>query len=557
MSNLRSYANLIFKTKSAGFFSMNSVANQDILSVTTHKDISSPMGNFTILLSPRVAKNLGLSRGTVYISDILKPFDLVQMQFKTNSNYKTEMIGLISRATVTLTINPADGKPIRALRIDGFDFGKVLQAFKMFFNPFVKTPSGQEFAGIFYFGKDHEIFNNPGSTSATPAQFISNFLTYCFNKVTPDGPFYPLTWPGGTSLINYVDFVSGIDTVFRDYTMSDPFILLGLGAGVETSVYDIVKAYSDPPFHEVFMDLRRAENQSDPKSIQQAESTHTINPKSSLTYGPYQNQDNFSNENILNSQQQPYVFNMRTTPFSQTNWSSVSQHRFLQTDLMHQDTAESEDNIFNYYVVVCERENFVQGNIQVAQLAWETGGNNGTPKIPIFDNKKLTFNTGVQYPPSMDTYGIRRFPISTTKYVEFIKSTDHQNNEIIKKQASLARELFRWFSFGELFESGTITLKGRVGIGFDGATIGSRLVEIDPTQKPTGKEYYIEGVLQEWNIGQPFKTTLSVSRGHFPNRTFIKDGVQYPGRFTLVQAQEINLGIDQQNNSTLFEDIPF
>jgi len=548
MSNLRSYPNLIFKTKQAGVFDINSFANQDVLSVTTHKDISSPMGNFTILLSPRVAKNLGVSRGTVYISDVLNPFDLVQIQFKTTGNYKTEMIGVISRATVTLTINPQDGKPVRALRIDGFDLGKMAQAFKLYFNPWINQSSGQQYGGNFYFGKDHEIFNNPGLTAASPTQFITNFLNLVFNKIIPGGPVYPLTFPGGIKIYNLIDFISGIGDDFLKYnlvhTMTDPFILLNLGVDKETSIYDIVKAYSDPPFHETFFDLRRATNQSNPQDIAMAESTHTLNVLPSSTYSP-------TNPNGL-AQQQPYVFTMRTTPFSQVNWNALNQCQFIQSDIMHQDTAQSEDNIFNYYIVYCERENFVQGSVQAAQLNKDSNG-----RIPIIDNKPLPITNGLTYPNSMDTYGIRRYPFTTTKYVEFIYATDHQNSTIIQKQSALARELFRWFSFGELFESGTITLKGRVGIGYDGATMGSRLVEYSTNGSKTGKEYYIEGVMQEWVLGQPLKTTLSVTRGHFPTQAFTIGGVSYPGRFYLVQQQEANLALDQIKNGQFFENIPF
>jgi hypothetical protein len=173
------------------------------------------------------------------------------------------------------------------------------------------------------------------------------------------------------------------------------------------------------------------------------------------------------------------------------------------------------------------------------------------------DNKALFVLNGQIYPPSMTTYGIRRFPYTTTKYVEFIYATDNQKSSILQKQAALARELFRWFSFGELFESGTITLKGRVGIDYNGATMGSRLVEYSTNGSATGKEYYIEGVMQEWVLGQPLKTTLSVTRGHFPTKAFYIKGVQYPGRFYLVQQQEKNLALDQTNNGQFFENIPF
>jgi hypothetical protein len=534
MSNIRSYVRLTFKTKTSGNLILDSTVNNSILAVSTHKDISSPMGSFTIILNPRIAKQLATEKGTLLISDIIEPFDLVQIEFKTDqTGYKTEMIGLCSRPTVVLNID-AKGVPQRAIKIDGFDLGKAIQSFKLYFNPYVLDSKGASFGGNMYFGTDTSIFANKN-----PAEFIQKFLYVAFNNISPNGPFYPLNLGPvgqGTSLQQYVDFTGGISTVFQNHGMIDPFILLGLGAGNEISVYDIIKAYSDPPFHEVFIDLRRDDVVNSYGGVLPASQTHNINPlPSSALQGP----DFVPTSNYNQVNQQPYVLYMRTTPFSQNDWNNLRTHLFLTSDVHHQDTAVSEDNIFNYYEVLCERENILIGQIQTSALNAVSG-----QKVPIFDTT------------SIQQFGFRRFPNNSTKYVDFITVNDKNNLTIIQKQAALARQLFRWFSYGELFESGTIVVKGRVGVDKNGITMGSRLVEVEPNGNPTGKEYYIEGVMQEWVFGQPMRTTMAVTRGHFPNNMIV-NGLQIPGRFPQVAALEKSLGLDQATNGTFFENIPF
>jgi hypothetical protein len=525
--NLRSYARLTFDTKQNGSVVLSS-PNADIFSVTTRKDLAATMGNFTIILGPRIAKQLLAQKGTILVSDIIQTFDLVQIEFKTEAGYKTEMMGVVSRAAVSLVIDKKTGRPTRGIKIDGFDFGKLLQSFKLYFNPFyVPTPSSspqqnlQVLGGAFFFGNTN-IFNNNN-----PAEFISNFLAYCFthNASITGGPIYPLQLGASKrSIQKYVDFVTGVSTPFKQHTMTDPTILTSLQSGAEVTVGDIVKAYSDPPFHETFVDLRRTPG---------SENTHKLKPLPS---------DELTTPDTVNtktpSYQQPYVFNMRVSPFSSADYAELNQHFFTTSDVVQQDTATSEDNIFNYYEVLCERENFVMGTTQIGALMANT-----LRRVPIFDKQ------------SIDTFGFRRFPQNATKYVEFVQNTDIQNLNILKKQAFLARLLLEWYAYGENFETGTISLKGRVGIDEGGITMGSRLIERTPSGNRTGKEFYIESVVQEWAFGDTLQTTVAVTRGHVPVDSYYSNGVLLPGRFNQVTALEESLNLKGPGNDIYFEDI--
>lgn len=559
MENLKSYARLTIipnlPATDTGKRFKNSIvleSNNDILAVTTHKEISNPNGTFSIILSPRIAKNIATHTGSLSVSDIITPYSLVQIEFKTSGDYKVEMIGLVSRAAVTMQVD-ASGTPNRVIKIDGFDMGIVLKNFILYFSPFLIGDSLQAYGGQIVFGTDNNVFNQNN-----PAQFIQNFINWAVGKPYPQGPtqvFYPLTLPNGLKLTNYMDFNTGMSTAFTKNLILDPFILTNIGAAHETSVFDIAKSYADVPFHEVFMDLRRPNTDANGvvtrESVLEAEKTHRIDPLTNNVNQP------------TSSNLQPYVFNMRTAPFSQgihgaagntLGWDGITYHDFLTTDVTQQDIATSEENVFNYFDLICERQSFALGDQQLAYIADFGKKNKDTVRFPI------------QFQDSVNTYGIKRFPITKTKYVEFVSAVNTPKGP--KKQfttnffplvqvMTLTRQLFRWFSFGELFETGTITLKGRVGVGVDGVTMGSKLREFYPNGTPTGKEFYIESVMQEFVSGKSLQTTVAVTRGCHHKTWTDTEGNSHKGRFDLVKEAEKQLHLDQKNNSKYFLPIDF
>jgi hypothetical protein len=583
MSNLRSYARLTFKTEHGTFNVQSSgnkpegtdAVNATILKVTTAKNLSNSSGSFSINLSPRIPKAQYANLGTTYLPDLIKPYNLVQIEFKTDEKgYKTEMVGFVTRASVKLSID-AKGAPTRIFNIEGFDLTRAFQNYIMYFNPFITAKSPINFNGILYSAskEGEKIFRNQNA-----AGFIKTFLGLVFSNLLGNpnqsqrAPYYgfyfnptfkdesdPVTIKvdKGIRLDSLIDFNSGISTVFSDIKMTDPYIILEMCSGEMRSIWDIAKSYSDVPFHEVFMDLRRPrvpyqnpEPGKPPKylSEMEAENTHNINDiMNSSVYNP----------TLTNNLKQPYVFYMRTSPFSYDSWSNLTYHYFSTADILMSDVSTSEENIYNYYELLCERENVFNSDTQLSLITASSYEDKSKfPRLPIFDYQSIL------------RYGLRKFPASVTKYVDFVtrqngdKTTALDSPEsAIKGQCTLMRELFRWFSFGEDFECGTLVLKGRVGVGALGASMGSRLIELNVNSKstgaPTGKEYYIEGVSQNFEIGSPMTTTLAVSRGHFPFDYQDKSsGKMIKGRFNKLKQRESELKIQQKGNEKLFFDVP-
>ena len=535
-NNLRSNARLHFKTKkteSLITFSTEISSNAEILSVTTKKDLAASAGSFTIVLGPQFAKQTVNQKGVLLISDMIEPYDLVQIEFKTNeSGYKTEMIGVVSRAAVNIDINPSTGIPTRTVVIIGYDLGKIIQDFHLYFNINTivneahKQQNSQILGGKIYFGELDKLVKN-----TTAKQLITRMLNYFFKETgnLQGGPVYPVNLgtniaKNTSNIASYIDFVSGISSIFHSHTLADPLIFLSLQPGSETSLWDLIRCYSDKPYHETFVDLRRVNTfntSNNPTEIKTAEATHIINPNPLGGSTPLSD-IGLNQPTAQYTFNQPYVFYMRTTPFSPKNWTNLNYHVFDLTEILHQDTATDSDNIYNYYEVICERDNIQPPNGQISFFYQQSHA-----KIPIFDIQ------------SISKFGFRKFPMNTTKYVEFVLG-DFQHT--LRQQAYLMRELFRWFCLGEEMESGSIVLKGRVGIGYDGITIGSKLVESNGGTL-TKKEYYIESLCQEFTFGSGLKTTIGVTRGtvyYGPN-----------GRFAKIAALENRYGL----NGNFYEDI--
>lgn len=611
-ADLRSYAKLTFKTDNNTFQIVNAqnpgskadwaltpkksipgqsgIASATILGVSTAKNLSNSSGVFSIDLSPRIIKSQNINLGTTYLPAIIKPFTLVQIDFKVDdSGYHTEMIGFVTRATVKTTIQD-DGTPARVFHIEGCDMTRAMQTYMMYFNPYVYQAGQYNLNGLLYSqSKEGRKIFGPRN----PRDFVLEFLNIALNGVSGTGagqaqPYFGFYFnpvfrgfanpaqqyvQSGIRVDSLIDFKSAISTEFVNMQMTDPFIILEMAAGGQKSLWDIMKSYSDPPFHEAFIDLRRptssnvpgpngAPNLYDP-AVQSAERSHNLANIKSTNLNSVNSTSQSNPQTLDTSSQQPYMYYMRTSPFSSKNWYNLNVHYFSTADILASDVSTSEENIFNYYEVICERENVMPDKYQLWALSSKDSNINysfpGTsiPRIPIFDYQSIL------------TYGLRKFPSAVTKYVDFVNNNSLSNqpsvgdtNKSIVAQATLIRELFRWFSFGEDFESGTITLKGRIGIGPWGMTMGSRLVELHPGRgsvQPTGKEYYIESVAQAFELGKPLITTMGVTRGHYPaDYTDKLTGSRMIGRFNKVRQMERFMKLDQNSdpNQQLFYNIP-
>jgi hypothetical protein len=589
-TNQRSHARLRFFTREETIVT-DSETDNAILGVTTQKKLGDNTHSFVITLSPRIAKSQIIGLNTSYISGIIKPYDLVEISFKTgDEDYKVEMIGFVSSASISLEVDTQSGVPSRVFTVQGFGMARFLFNCKLFFNPYALYSNEEAFNGIgggvyFFTEKAKHILN-----SKNVSEFIKNFLGLAFTNSfdgVNNSPFFSMIFgprglvtrkPGttvketqGLKIHNIVDMQGGITTQFTENKIMNPYFLTELSAGPVRSIWDIIFTYADPPFHECFIDLRKPQEYFYPTE----DYGRVLSPTEG--HGPLEHSESSSGEfieqslgretkfvnNVLEVEKThslgaepafpPLVLYVRTTPFSPDTWNKLSYHVFNTSDIINSQLSTSEENIHNYYNLMCAHDSPFMGNMQLAALAASTMDSVlHRGRCPIYDTESIL------------KYGIRPFPADTTKFVTFIYPNINGTHleakpnsiDVIKPLATLCRQLLRWHAYGEDFEAGTIVLKGRVGIGPTGASIGSRLIECTPEGSRTGKEFYIEGVTQNWTIGAPLVTQLTVTRGHFPYNYVDETDPQkiQDGRFKRVDNLCSQLRLSQNNfgNENLF-----
>jgi len=541
-SNTRSYARVRIFTKTTTVL-LDSEINSDLMAVTTKKDISGSGQSFSIVVSPRFLKQLADGpQATPTIHNLIQPYDLVEISLKVDeTGYKVEMIGFVSRATVTLKVGDG-GVPQRNLTIMGFGMDRALQMSKVFFNPYAFNESMRGAGGIYYYTtpEAQKIFQSRNVVDFAKA-LVNMAFDNSLNK-SNQSPFFGITFGNsndnsgltdsnqvqGLKMQNLVDFQGGMSTVFNTNTINNTNFLTEMYAGPERNLWDLLMMYTDPPFHECFIDLRRngTYDYADTKYSSSTTVSKETQYNADVTHHPLTfdidgaEKTHAVGKNGNQANVSPLVLYVRTTPFSPDTWGNLNQHTFSTADVIETELASSDENVFNYFITLPTFDSVISGIGAmpiIASCTWDDSLN--LPKVPIYDRDSIA------------KFGLRRFPAEQTKFVDFIsKDITGQFYQtglpttmtIAKPCATLARQLLRWYSFGEDFETGFISLKGRVGIGPNGATIGSRLVEYGPSGSPTGKEYYIEGITQNWQVGTPLSTSLTVTRGHYPANRFPK-----------------------------------
>jgi hypothetical protein len=568
-TNLRSYARLRFFTREETIV-LDSEVNNDILSITTQKSIGNSSDGFSISLSPRIIKSQNSALGTYFLSDLIKPYDLVEISFKTGEEgYKVEMIGVVARASGSLNVTEK-GTPVRSLDIMGYGIIRILQSCKLFFNPYGLYTEEEKFNGI----GGAPYFNSEKGKALLESKNVSEFIkalvaatfTDSFNGIN-NSPFFGVVFgyrglekrtgdttvnnTQGLKLNNILDMQGGITTLFTENKINNPGFLTNIEAGTPKSIWELLMTYTDPPFHECFIDLRRKGTYYYPDNDGSLGPANK--PKPVEYFDPVRAEASSLVGNDIGFP--PLVLYVRTLPFSPDTWDNLNYHVFSTSDVISQETSTSEENIFNYYITMCSLDSTVLGNPQMVAIAAESNDNTlRRSRVPIYDTESIL------------KYGLRAFPMQLTKFVSFIYSSPEgvhragnpTSIDVTKPCCTLTRQLLRWFAYGEEFETGTISLKGRVGGGPSGISLGSRLVEALPSGALTGKEFYIEGVTQHWKLGLPLRTSAIVTRGHFPNDYIDKvTGDRKEGRFSRVNKLCDTLRISQkiEGNDKLFSKI--
>lgn len=164
----------------------------------------------------------------------------------------------------------------------------------------------------------------------------------------------------------------------------------------------------------------------------------------------------------------------RRTPFNKEDWLSLPRITIEDCDLVSDNTGRSDLETYSLFIVTQR-----QMSIEMS-----------TAVLPLW------------YPPYYSKYGLTNLEVSTV-YVP----AEYYNTEA---HTQLQYDLFNWNIKNNIFENGTLVVKGKAQY-----KIGQRVI-----LESSGVEYYVESVTHNFTCFGGWTTQLGVTRGILPNNRF-------------------------------------
>jgi hypothetical protein len=442
-----------------------------VLSVTTQKQMSAPAGAFTIQLV-----------GDEWLQKLdTNDMVVIQMGYRTSEgdNLNTVMVGLIDRVRRTRTAET----PSVSTTITGRDFGKVLIKSQLKFYPQLGSAAQNEAtdkAGEKFFLTDEgwitmmKFFTPDHIVEGTPAVMLDNIMRYILPKLNT------VEWTvWDESQTTPVPKKADIRQIIR-YNLAkvDMFLPMVLTADqFEGAVWNLMERASPKPFTELFIDVREKDeawnaegmNRVVNETIEQAsDASKEIYPKDSGWYPA--ERFNFGQDKSA------VMVALRNTPFDKELWVQLYAHELDAVDVLSEDLSLSDDEHYN--------------------LFWA-----GTTINPLGLSLKEVS------PPLWNEVDVKRYGISPLE-VEIeglsMTPTNAQHPTLLEGMSkAFSAKLKAWFENNHRYLNGSMQVRGKGSY-----KIGQRLI-----REGINREFYIEGVTQQFNVYTSFESTLMLTRG--------------------------------------------
>ena len=231
-------------------FFFNDTSDQDLISVSTHKDIKDSVGSFVITLTTRRD-----AYGRTW-EHRLNPMDYVEIAMTHDAvgPIPTIMRGFITNVSMTMT--EVNGQPEMAVQVQGNDYGKLFikaQLFIVFQGKQILfgSDANQEGGAAIFWTEFWGLFRN-GAYSAKPLDFIDALLG--FNATPGDNSTFR---PGIlASFISLKDAPPMRSSVHAEEFRPNYLVPLQSSAAPLGSVQNLLDAYKASPFYEMFIEER-------------------------------------------------------------------------------------------------------------------------------------------------------------------------------------------------------------------------------------------------------------------------------------------------------------
>lgn len=392
--------------------------------------------------------------------DILGLYDQCQVRMLDyNGTQWVDINGLVSDiAPVRFESN---GDPRNSTTISLIGIGQQLKNTSLFFHPHIAGRSN--IGGI---GWLNRADGKP--PSGRPDQVLRQIYEVFINEN------YNFKMPDGRKLYE------AITLSFQE--IRDGLVLLALNAlGQEENLWNVMKRFADQPFNSMWVDVPQ-------KLVRDIEQR-------------YRGQVSTFQETVY----------LEPTPFDFSRWDRIATRgsdryfEVLDEERMGPEQVKlSSEGISTMFW--CSGKGVLSGFDQLS-MAYENSGG----LVPIY------FEKGIE------ALGIRRLE-QGTEYVQFFKD-DHEQKGVITPEERLqmrtnfpdraslltkrTMQLAQWYGWEEGLWKGPITTRGRIGWDPDhGARIGSVM-----KHKRDKMEYFVTGIMQNWQMHGPWTTTWQLDRG--------------------------------------------
>lgn len=431
----------------------------EVLAVTTQKQLSTPAGAFTITLAG------------VYWLDRLTSNDVVVIQMGYEGTpMDTVMVGLVDDVRETLTAGPA---PTVVTTVTGRDFGKLLVQDNLKFYPEINGASTS--ADTFFLTEDGwtelmKVFTNNSIAKGTPSAIIDTIMRYIFTRLNSvSWTVYDET--SKTPKKKVVDVGQVVRYTLEKLNFFMPFIFTA--DDYEGAIWNLMQRTAPTPFVELFIDTRNPYEvyNTTGKScvvvgtIDKTSAGHSKLPKGKGYYP--------STAMKFGQDGSEVVLVSRITPFDRVNREKLITHTVGDQDVLSRDLGRSDSEHYN--------------------LFWA-----GTTLNPLgIDLKRVA-------PPLMNISMVKRYGLSPLEVeIDGLGISDGDQVALTDLSKYYTAKLKAWFENNQNYLNGSLTIRGRGGI-----RIGQRLIYSN-----INNEFYVEAVSHTFNVFTDWTTDLTVTRG--------------------------------------------
>ncbi len=410
-----------------------------VISVSTTKAMGAASGSWSVVLKPGQRE---LRDG---LFNRLMDDDWIDISFVRNGRRYHVIRGLIDDPRRHRSVG-GTGATDLIYTLTGRDFGKIWEITPIWFSPYSSISLGGALS--------LEVFGATNVTRGAPDAVVEGYLFSMLRKIAESGRENWTMPPGMVAAAKtFIDLVA-----FDSLGFSDPNNLRAINNSwlmPSGTLWDMAKSWSDPIFHELWVDLIRG--------------------------GTSQSNEPDDNE-LTPIDSQPTVF-YRNRPFptltegKESMWFKLRTHVLPIQHISDFDVGRSG----------AERYNAFFASPQVVQEALATGG--------------LDLNAPLWSSDDIARHGLRRYDVSS-KYT----SAEADLLGVSRAQRRLCRD---WYCINPYLLSGTIQAR----VGRPEARVGDRLLIPGRLSSSDNETYYIETVSHNWAPARGQKTSFGVTRG--------------------------------------------